>query len=51
MSDLCVTLVSEKLIYKRKLPASPAVWRFWHLVSGKNTCVGIPKGINRGALL
>jgi len=34
-----------------KLPASPAGWRFWCLVSEKNTCVGIPKGINRGALL
>ncbi len=33
-----------------KLPASPAGWRFWHLVSEKYTCVGIPKGINRGAL-
>ena len=33
-----------------KLPASPAGWRFWRLVSEKNTCVGIPKGINRGAL-
>jgi len=32
-----------------KLPASPAGWRFWCLVSEKNTCVGIPKGINRGA--
>jgi len=33
-----------------KLPASPAGWRFWRLVSEKNTCAGIPKGINRGAL-
>ena len=32
-----------------KLPASAAGWRFWCLVSEKNTCVGIPKGINRGA--
>jgi len=32
-----------------KFPASPAGWRFWRLVSEKNTCVGIPKGINRGA--
>jgi len=34
-----------------KLPAWPAGWRFWHLVSEKNTCVGIPKGINRGVLV
>ncbi len=33
-----------------KLPASPAGWRFWRLVSEKNTCVGIPNGINRGTL-
>jgi len=34
-----------------KLPVSPAGWLFWRLVSEKNTCVGIPKGINRGALV
>jgi len=33
-----------------KLPASPPGWRFWRLVSEKNTYVDIPKGINRGAL-
>jgi len=33
-----------------RLPALPAGWRFWWLVFEKNTCVGIPKGINRGAL-
>jgi len=29
------------------------IWAFpklWRLVSEKNTCVGIPKGIDRGAL-
>jgi len=26
-----------------KLPASPAGWRFWCLVSEKNTCLDIPK--------
>ncbi len=30
---------------------SDAKLRFWCLVSEKNTCVGIPKGINRGVLL
>jgi len=34
-----------------KLSASPAGWRFWRIVSKKNTCVGIPKGINRDALM
>jgi len=33
-----------------KLLASPAGWRFWRLVSEKNTFVGIPKEINRGTL-
>jgi hypothetical protein len=33
-----------------KYSFSDAKLRFWRLVSEKNTCVGIPKGINRGAL-
>ncbi len=33
-----------------KYSFSDAKLRFWCLVSEKNTCVGIPKGINRGAL-
>jgi len=33
-----------------KYSFSDAKFRFWRLVSEKNTCVGIPKGINRGAL-
>ncbi len=32
-----------------KYSFSDAKLRFWRLVSEKNTCVGIPKGINRGA--
>jgi len=34
-----------------KHPTTPEDWLFWRLVSEKNTCVGIPKGINRSALL
>jgi len=34
-----------------KLPASPVGRRFWRLVFEKNTSVGIPKGINRGAIM
>ena len=33
-----------------KYSFSDAKLRFWRLVSEKNTCVGIPKGINRGTL-
>jgi hypothetical protein len=33
-----------------KYSFSDAKLRFWCLVSENNTCVGIPKGINRGAL-
>jgi hypothetical protein len=32
-----------------KYSFSDAKLRFWCLVSEKNTCVAIPKGINRGA--
>ncbi len=31
-----------------KYSFSDAKLRFWRLVSEKNTCVSIPKGINRG---
>jgi len=34
-----------------KYSFNDAKLRFWRLVSEKNTCVGIPKGINRGALI
>jgi len=43
-------LLPKYLFSDAKLPASPAGRRFWRLVSEKNICVGIPKGINRGAL-
>ena len=33
-----------------KYSFSDAKLRFWCLISEKNTCVGIPKGINGGAL-
>ena len=33
-----------------KYSFSDAKLRFWCLISEKNTCVGIPIGINRGAL-
>ncbi len=33
-----------------KYSFSDAILRFWRLVPEKNTCVGVPKGMNRVAL-